>query len=57
MDRYTDSMIGRGPTLCTDNDEMMTGSVHLTELAEFLQQRKDLLSRIRTSKQEYSTKS
>jgi uncharacterized protein YciI len=32
MDHYADSMIARGPTLVTDNDEEMTGSVHLVDL-------------------------
>jgi uncharacterized protein YciI len=35
MDHYADSMIARGPTLATDNDEEVTGSVHLVDLPNF----------------------
>jgi uncharacterized protein YciI len=35
MDRYADSMIARGPTLATDNDEEATGSMHLVDLPNF----------------------
>lgn len=34
MDPYADSMIARGPTFVTDNDEEMTGSVHLVDLPD-----------------------
>jgi hypothetical protein len=34
MDGYRDAMIARGPTLAADDDEMMTGSLHLVDLPD-----------------------
>jgi uncharacterized protein len=34
MDQYADSMIARGPTLVTDDDQAMTGSVHIVDLPD-----------------------
>ena len=34
MDRYADALIARGPTLARDDDETMTGSMHLVDLPD-----------------------
>jgi hypothetical protein len=34
MDRYADAMIARGPTLAPDDDEFMTGSLHIVDLSD-----------------------
>ncbi len=34
MDQFADSMIARGPTLVTDNDQAITGSVHIVDLPD-----------------------
>lgn len=34
MDGYASAMIARGPTLASDNDEFMTGSLHLVDLPD-----------------------
>jgi len=34
MDGYGDAMIARGPTLAADDDEFMTGSLHLVDLPD-----------------------
>jgi uncharacterized protein YciI len=34
MDQFADSMIARGPTLVADDDQTMTGSVHIVDLPD-----------------------
>ena len=51
MDRYANSMIARGPTLTTDNEEEMTGSVHIVGLPN-PSAAEEFRLRIRTSKRD-----